>query len=56
MKFMHHSKLERCSDCACCNVEEMKCYPNDRDCHAIYDLDKEDLMTPDHCDFFIRKK
>lgn len=56
MKPMHHFKLEKCIDCACCNVEEMKCYPNDRDCLRVYDLEEEDLSTPAHCDFFISKE
>lgn len=56
MKSMHHNRLEKCIDCACCSVEEMKCYPNDSDCHKVYDLDEEDLTTPAKCDFFIRKK
>lgn len=46
-------KPVRCIDCACCNVEEMKCYPNDEDCHKEYDLEVEDLVNPAICDFFI---
>lgn len=53
MENIHHYKLEKCIDCACCNVVEMKCYPNSEDCHASYNLDKEDLITPARCDFFI---
>lgn len=45
----------KCIDCACCNVEEMKCYPNSEDCHKEYDLDESDLTTPAHCDFFKSK-
>lgn len=56
MKHTHYSKLEKCIDCDCCNVKEMKCYPNDVDCHQVYDLTEEDLTTPAHCDFFIHKK
>ena len=56
MRPMHHYKPEKCIDCACCSVEEMKCYPNDRDCHTEYDLDEEDLITPDYCDFFVPKR
>lgn len=44
-----------CIDCACCNIEEMKCYPNDEDCREEYNLEKEDLVNPAHCDFFIPK-
>ena len=51
----HHFKHEKCIDCACCDVEKMKCFPNDIDCHSEYDLDEEDLITPKRCDFFIPK-
>lgn len=47
------NKNVKCIDCACCNVVEMKCYPNSEDCHKEYKLNKEDLITPAHCDFFI---
>ena len=43
----------RCIDCACCDAENMACYPNNRDCEAYYALDKEDLYTKQNCDFFI---
>ena len=49
-------KPVRCIDCACCNVEEMKCYPNDEDCHKEYNLEVEDLVNPAICDFFIHNK
>lgn len=48
-------KNVKCIDCACCNVEKMKCYPNSEDCHKEYDLDESDLHTPAHCDFFKAK-
>ena len=47
------NKSVKCIDCACCNAGEMKCYPNSEDCHKEYELTKEDLITPAHCDFFI---
>ena len=53
---MHHYKPEKCIDCACCNVEEMKCYPNDRDCEGEYELTEKDLTTPARCDFFVPKE
>ena len=56
MKSMYHSKPEKCIDCGCCNVEKMKCYPNDKDCEEEYDLTEEDLVTPARCDFFMPKK
>ena len=32
-----------CADCACADREHMKCYPNDRDCEAEYNLDEDEL-------------
>ena len=49
-------KFVKCIECACCSVEEMKCYPNSKDCHNEYDLTEEDLTKPAYCDFFISKK
>ena len=54
--FYNNSKRVRCIDCACCSVEEMKCYPNSKDCHKVYDLSGEDLTELAKCDFFIAKK
>ena len=51
----HHFKPEKCIDCDCCNMEEMRCYPRDPDCEEVYDLTEEDLNTPARCDFFISK-
>lgn len=51
----HHYKHEKCIDCACCDIEQMKCFPKDIDCHEEYDLDEEDLVMPKRCDFFISK-
>ena len=48
-----NKKPVRCIDCACCNVEEMKCRPNDEDCLKEYNLELEDLVNPAICDFFI---
>ena len=52
MWFDSKNNLVKCIDCACCNVKEMKCYPNSVDCHSVYDLDEKDLHTPARCDFF----
>ena len=46
----------KCIDCACCDVDKMKCYPNSVDCHSEYDLDADDLVTPKRCDFFVERK
>lgn len=41
----------KCIECACCNKEEMKCYPKSQDCEKEYDLTEEDLYTDAKCDF-----
>ena len=46
----------KCIDCICCNKEEMKCYPNSRDCEKKYELTEEDLYTEQKCDFAKRKE
>ena len=46
----------KCIDCACCDVENLKCYPNDRDCMPEYDLNEEDLTSVARCDFFKPKE
>lgn len=53
MWFHRKNNPVRCIDCACCNIKEMKCYPNDKDCNKEYDLEAEDLENPAYCDFFI---
>lgn len=53
---MFHSKPEKCINCACCDIENLKCYPDDMDCNDVYDLSEEDLVTPKRCDFFKQKK
>ena len=45
-----------CADCACADREKMKCYPNDEDCEAEYNLDEEDFTTKFRCDFFKPKE
>lgn len=52
---LHNNKQQRCIDCACCDAENMKCYPNDDDCESEYDLSEADLTTADYCDFFKQK-
>lgn len=41
----------KCIECACCNKEEMKCYPKSTDCRKEYNLTEEDLYTEQRCDF-----
>ena len=55
MWFCNKNKYVKCIDCACCNVEKMKCYPNSNDCDREYDLTEDDLTTEEYCDFFISK-
>lgn len=45
-----------CADCVCADREHMKCYPNDEDCEAEYNLDEEDFTTRFRCDFFKPKE
>ena len=45
----------KCKDCDCCDVINLLCHPNDKDCHKEYKLDEKDLYTEERCDFFIRK-
>ena len=45
----------KCIDCACCSVEEMKCYPNSEDCEKEYNLTEDDLYINAECDFFVSK-
>jgi len=50
------ARYGKCIDCACCDVEKMKCYPNDRNCMSEYDLDEDDLTHVARCDFFKSKE
>ena len=49
----YHAK---CKECACCDADNLMCYPNDPDCHKEYKLDPEDLYTEKRCDFFKAKE
>ena len=42
----------KCEDCKHCDIKTMKCRPQSEDCHAEYNLTKEDLKLVDRCDFF----
>lgn len=45
----------KCKDCDCCDIENLICRPNSKDCHKEYKLDEKDLYTEARCDFFKRK-
>lgn len=45
----------KCIECACCNKEEMKCYPKSQDCKKEYDLTEKDLYAEQKCDFAKKK-
>lgn len=45
----------KCKDCQHCDIKDLKCHPNSRDCHSEYKLDKVDLDTEARCDFFMQK-
>lgn len=48
----YNAKSHLCIDCACCDKDNLKCYPNDPDCMSEYDLDENDLYTEKPCDLF----
>ena len=41
-----------CRYCKHCDIENLKCYPESRDCEPEYDLTKEDLDRLEICDFY----
>lgn len=41
-----------CRSCKHCDIENLKCYPESRDCESEYDLAREDLDNPEICDFY----
>lgn len=49
------SKKHCCKDCSHCSIEEMKCYPESRDCRVEYTLTEEDLVNYERCDFYKEK-
>lgn len=44
-----------CRNCIHCNIEEMKCYPESKDCEEVYLLEESDLDDTRRCDFFERR-
>lgn len=46
----------KCIDCKYCDVENMKCRPESKDCAEEYTLDEHDINTEDICDFFVKKE
>ena len=48
-------KKGKCKNCTHCDITNMKCYPQSKDCHKEYDLSEDDLETEDRCDFYERK-
>ena len=49
---IREGKMYRCEDCRHCDVENLKCHPESRDCRAEYDLTFQDLRTSMRCDFY----
>lgn len=47
-------KEHKCIECAHCDVNDMKCHPDSKDCEEEYDLLFEDLIKEDVCDFFVK--
>lgn len=52
------SKEHRCKDYIHCDSDNLKCYPQSKDCRSEYDLTIEDIekYTNDRCDFYREKK
>ena len=47
--------IVKCKNCKCCDIHEMVCHPEDKDCESEYKLTIEDLETDSRCDFFIAR-
>lgn len=51
------SKIKRkCRNCTHCDIEELICRPNSKDCKVEYTLDEEDLDKEAPCDFYEDKR
>ena len=55
MSWLKSGPKHKCIDCKHCDVKNLKCYPESKDCHSEYDLTEEDLKTANICDFFKNK-
>lgn len=42
----------KCIDCDHCDIINMKCHPDDKDCLPEYTLTEHDLLTAERCDFY----
>lgn len=51
---MRNTKVNKpCKECIHCDVENMKCYPESKDCRSEYSLTPYDIEKgTDRCDFF----
>lgn len=49
---MRMGSNHKCRTCKHCNVEELICRPNSKDCRSEYALDSEDLDKYERCDFY----
>lgn len=47
--------MSKCIDCIHCDIENLLCHPESKDCMPEYELKPIDLYTNDRCDFFKRK-
>lgn len=52
---MNKNRLCVCSNCKHANKNEMKCYPNSKDCRKEYDLEETDFYELKPCDFYEEK-
>ena len=42
----------KCRTCIHCDVDNLICRPNSKDCRSEYKLDIDDLDTGEPCDFY----
>lgn len=42
----------KCIECKHCDIENMVCRPNSKDCLSEYIIEEEDLDNEDLCDFY----
>lgn len=48
-------KVSGCNFCIHADKENMKCFPNSKDCAYEYDLKEEDFKKECFCDFYHKK-
>lgn len=49
---MMSSVKHKCRTCTHCDIQNLICRPNSKDCRSEYRLTEEDLDTAEPCDFY----